>query len=169
MRRLYAAFIVLAMAVLVTDMAAVAQTGQYVISYTTLSSAQAATDTTAVLTSASARSGSTFGAPAAGQCLFVDRELERITAVASTTMTVTRDRTNGAATHASGATVFTAPCSAFKTADPNYASGGLTCSGQPLPWINQANGNIWVCMGGTNKWSVSNVTNITYNSVYAGY
>lgn len=143
---------------------------QYVIGYTTLSAAQTASATTLSLTSASARAGSSFGAPAAGQCAFVDHELENIVSISGTTATVTRQPGAPPTSHASGAMVFTAPCDAFKQADPPYAGGGVTCANQPTPWINVANGNIWICgFAGSGAWSATNAMPITYNSVNPGY
>lgn len=133
----------------------------YIISNTTLAAAVSQTATTVTLTSASASSGSSFGAPSAGQCLFVDRELMTIVSMASTVATVRRGLTNGSP-HASGATVFTAPCAMFKTADP-VPSGNVDCTMQPGPWINVNNGNMWFCS--VNRWIGANAAPLTYNSV----
>jgi hypothetical protein len=75
---------------------------------TTVSTAQTATDTTLIITSASAATGSSFGSVAVGQQVFVDGEMEVITAVSSTTLTVQR-RGNRTA-HAAGTPVFIGPC-----------------------------------------------------------
>src|SRR3990167_5248499 len=69
------------------------------LSSTTLNGAISATQTTLVLTSASALAGSTFGAPAANQCLYIDLEMMRIVSMSSTTATVRRGTTHRS-THA---------------------------------------------------------------------
>lgn len=135
----------------------------YVLSNTTLNGAISATQGTLVLTSASASSGSTVGAPAAGQCLFVDRELMKITATSSTTMTVTRALQN-ASPHATAAVVFTGACNLFKTTDP-VPSGNLSCTAQPQNWVNVNNGNVWTCDTILLKWIGTNAALLTYNSV----
>lgn len=137
---------------------------QYTISHTTLNGAINATQTTLVLGSASASTGSSFGAPAAGQCLAVDGELMNITAIASTTATVRR-ATSHASAHANAAVIWTAPCNAFKAVDPPALGNNQTCSVQPAPWINTSNGNVWWCNTITNAWSGSNFAHFTYNSV----
>ncbi len=142
---------------------------QYTISNTTLNGAISATQNTLILTSASASSGSSFGAPAVGQCLVVEAEAMKITAVSSTTMTVQRGPSGGggnpAVPHATLAVVWTAPCNAFKLAEPAVSVGNQTCSAQPAPWINLKTGNVWWCNTATNKWSGSNFAVFTYNTV----
>lgn len=156
--------------------ASVASAQQYTVSNTTLNGAITATQTTLVLTSAVASSGSSFGAPAAGQCLFVDGELMRIVSMSSTTATVTRSFGAGsgpgtqASAHPSGAIVWTGPCNqAFKQSDPPVPSfgnaAGNSCSSQPAPWINVSTGNIWWCNRNNNRWSGTNYKPLTYNSV----
>lgn len=139
----------------------------YVISNTTLNGAITATATSLVLTSATATSDSSFGNPAAGQCLFVDKELMNITAMSSTTATVRRS-VSGASPHANLATIFTAPCANFKQTDPPFG-GNVTCLTFPMPWITVTNGNIWTCgsVGGAAKITATNAAAITYNSVQA--
>lgn len=151
---------------------------QYTISNTTLNGAITATQTTLVLTSASASTGSSFGAPVAGQCLFVEGELMTITANASTTMTVRRasgggdpsaygsSTTNTA--HPTLAVVWTAPCNAFKSSTPPTLSNGLgsgQCTLQPAPWIDVKTANIWWCNRTNNTWMGTNYIPFTYNSV----
>ncbi len=148
-----------------------------VLSFTTLNGAINATQTTLVLTSASASAGSSFGAPAAGQCLFIDGELMRITAMASTTATVTRATAN-AVGHATLTPLWTAPCNAFHQTDPpvlqalqtglpNSAAKRtqLDCRSQPRPWINVTSGNVWFCNTNGNVWTGTNYMPITYGSV----
>lgn len=137
---------------------------QFLLSNTTLNGAITSTATTLVLTSASASSGSSFGAPAAGQCLFVDRELMRITAIASTTVTVQRGQT-GRGAHATLAVIWTGNCNAFQRIDPNMGVGNQTCNVQPAPWINVDNGNLFWCNIFTNSWRGSNAMPFAYNSV----
>lgn len=137
---------------------------QYTISHTTLSTAINASQTTLVLASASASTGSSFGAPAAGQCLAIDGELMNITGIASTTATVRR-ATSHASAHAANAVIWTAPCNAFKAVDPPALGNNQTCSAQPAPWINTSNGNVWWCNTNTNKWSGTNFAAFAYNSV----
>ena len=149
----------------------------YTISNTTTSAAFTASATSVALTSAAASSGSSFGAPAVGQCMFIDGELMTITAIASTTATVKRSSKN-AVGHPSGAIVWTAPCNAFKNADPptftpkgvgvNGAAANYTqidCRTMPAPWINVQNGNIWWCNTKNNVLTGTNYAPITYNSV----
>ena len=133
---------------------------------TTLNGAINATQTTLVLTSASALSGSSFGAPSAGQCLYLDLEMMRIQSIASTTVTVQRGTRNRAA-HATLAIILTGPCGEFKTADPPALVGNQDCTLYTLPWVNQITGDSWWCdlqtinvgasgaQGGS--WSVTNV------------
>lgn len=135
----------------------------FTLSNTTLSGAINGTQTTLVLASASASSGSSFGAPAVGQCLFTDRELMRITAVSSTTMTVQRDRFF-ATPHANAAVIFTGSCAAFYAQDP-IPSGNVTCNTQPAPWVNTQNGNVWYCNKVNSSWTGTNAYKFTYNSV----
>ena len=150
----------------------------YTISNTTLNGAITATATTAVLTSASASAGSSFGAPAVGQCFFVEGELARITSVSSTTFGLQRmaaggdPATEGSATgavpHPSGAVVWTAPCNAFKLAEPPNLSlniGAGQCNLQPAPWIDTKTANIWWCNRTNNTWLGTNYIPFTYGSV----
>lgn len=131
-----------------------------VLSATTLNGAINATQTTLVLTSASAGTGSTLGAPAVGHCLYVDMELMRITGVSSTTMTVTR-AVRGAAPHATLAIVVTGPCSAgsyggFRQADPPFLVGNQDCSVWINPWINTNTGDSFWCDHVSSVVSVTN-------------
>lgn len=132
----------------------------YVLNSTSTSAAIGARDTTVSLTSASAATGSTFGAVAVGQGLFVDQEYMLITGVSSTTVTVQRRNNRpGAAsgfggagappatTHVSGATVYLGAPSAFQRAAP--AVGACTSAAQGDPWINIDTGRIWRCLGST--------------------
>lgn len=130
-------------AVLAFTASAVAQT--YTLNQTTLSAAVGATDTSVTIASASAATGSSFGAVAVGQILFVDEEGMQITSVASTTIGVQRrnNRTTPATTHASGATVFIGTGNAFQRADP--ATGVCAVGSQGDPWINLNNGRVWRC------------------------
>ncbi len=137
---------------------------QYTLSNTTLNGAIDNVQTTLVLGSASASSGSSFGAPAAGQCLFMDNELMTIMSMSSTTATVRR-ATVGATTHANSAVIYTAPCNAFKAADPPARGGNANCSAQPAPWINVNNANVWWCNRAANTWAGTNFVKFTYNSV----
>lgn len=119
----------------------------YTLNSTTLSAAVGASDTTVVVASVSAASGSSFGAVAAGQGLFVDQEYMLITSVSSTTLTVQRrnNRTTPATTHLSGQTVYIAAPGAFQRADP--AVGVCAVGSQGDPWINVDNGKLWRCLG----------------------
>lgn len=164
--------VLLALVVVLSARGAWAQS--YTISNTTLNGAVTSSQNTFVLTSASASSGSSFGAPAAGQCYFVDGEFGRITGISSTTLSVTRPvqgnagvgTGSGAAPHATAAKIFTAPCNAFKAVDPLLlSSGGNSCSTQPAPWINYKSANIWWCNTVNNVWTGTNYMKFTYNSV----
>lgn len=146
----------------------------FTLANTTLSGSISATQTTLVLASASASSGSSFGSAAVGQCLFIDAELMRITAVSSTTMTVSRATGSGgggsATPHYTGAIIFRAACSAFQQAEPplsgNWRTGGnVTCTAYPAPWINVKTANVWWCNTVNNQWSGTNFNQFTYNSV----
>lgn len=137
----------------------------FVLSNTTLNGALSATTTSVVLTSASASTGSSEGSAAVGQCLFVDRELMRITAVSGTTMTVTRALV-GNSPHATAAVVYRGACARFQTNDP-VPSGNLSCATQqPSPWVNVNNGNVWWCGpdGSSNKWYGTNAAPFAYGS-----
>lgn len=127
----------------------------YLISSTTLNGAISSTATTLVLTSASASTGSSFGAPAVGQCLYIDTEMMRITAVSSTTMTVQRG-TTAKGPHATLAVILTAPCSAFRVGPPPNIGGNQDCTLQPAPWVDINSGDSWWCDQVLNSWSVTN-------------
>ena len=143
-----------------------AQTYQSAFSNTTLNGAINSTQTTLVLTSASAIAGSTYGAPAAGQCLYVadgtTGELMNITGVSSTTMTVRRSVTPSS--HATSTRVFTGACSDFKKVDP--PAGACVQASFPNPWVNAVNGNVWRCRG--TALTVTNAVAITYSSIAPG-
>lgn len=152
-----------------------AQAQQYILSNTTLNGAITSTGANSlVLTSASAFSASNVGAPAVGQCLYVERELMQITAISSTRATVIRGTGGtGAALHPTAAVVFTGPCNAFKAADP-VSTAGVSGSLPSLkactlasmgsrPFINVLNGNVWLCI--SSVWTATNAMVITYNSV----
>ena len=110
-------------------------------------------------------SGSWLGAPAANQCLYIDREMMTIRSVSSTTMTVTRG-TRNQSSHANDAIVLTGPCSTglggFMNADPPNLGGNQDCTLYVLPWINQTTGDSWWCdlqtdgQGVGATWSVTN-------------
>jgi hypothetical protein len=165
-------FVLALIVVLLASMPIDAQ--QYIISNTTLNGAITATATTAVLTSASASSGSSFGAPAVGNCMFVEGELMHITAISSTTVTLQRGAVSAGSTvagHATSAVVWTAPCNAFKQVDPPAAltaKGNQLCSTMPGPWINVNNGNIWWCNTAANTWAGTNYRVFTYGSTPTG-
>ncbi len=153
--------------------ASVAQ-AQTILSNTTLNGAITSPSATSfVLTSASA-SVTTAAAPAAGQCLYVEREMMQITAISSTRVTVIRGTGGtGAAIHPTSAVVFTGACNNFRQTDPFAAAGTggstpslkpcTTASMQVRPFINVLNGNIWLCK--SSSWKATNAAIITYNSV----
>lgn len=159
-------------------LAAPAYAQQYTISHTTLNGAVTATQSTFVLTSAAASTGSSFGAPSVGQCLMVEGELDRITAISSTTVTVNRLQGGGdpsaygsataATAHPTLAVVWTAPCNAFKSAEPPNLSNGLganQCALQPAPWIDIKTANVWWCNTNNNTWMGTNYIPFSYGSV----
>lgn len=117
---------------------------------TTVSTAQAATDTTLVIASASAVNGSSFGAVAVGQIALVDQEPELITAVSSTTLTV--QRRGRPTAHAAGVPVYIGAPGAFQQADP--PAGKCTTASFPAYWINLSNGGIFTC-GPNSLWAKS--------------
>jgi hypothetical protein len=119
----------------------------YTLNQTTTAAAVGATDTTVSLTSASAVSGSTFGAVAVGQGMFIDQEYGLITSVSSTTVGWQRrnNRTTPATTHPSGAVVYIGAPAAFQRVNPTV--GACTSAGQGDPWINIDNGQVWRCLG----------------------
>jgi hypothetical protein len=136
--------------------AASASAQQYVLNSTTLAANQAATDTTISLTSASAASGSSFGAVQIGQGVFVDQEYELITGTTATSTVFQVQRRNNRignsgvglplTTHATGQIVYIATPSAFMRANPT--TGACTAANQGDPWINIDTGIIWRCLGG---------------------
>lgn len=130
------------------------------LSNTTLNGAITATQTTLVLGSASASTGSTFGAPSAGQCLLVDKELMRIVSMNSTTATVQRGTTYRSP-HATSAVILTGACNAFRNADPPSQLGNQDCTLYILPWVNVTTGDFWWCelvagQVSAGTWSVTN-------------
>ena len=149
----------------VSILALPAQAQQYTIAFTTLNGVITDTATSLVLTSAAASAGSSFGSAAVGQCLFVESELMRITAVAGTTMTVRRDASARPTRHATLVTIWRATCDAFMTNEPPVSNGNGSCSTRPAPWINVRNGNVWWCNTNNNQWSGTNHRVFTYNSV----
>lgn len=138
-RYLFAPLLVLA---LLLPTAALAQT--FTLNSTTLSSAMTATTNTAVIASASAATGSSFGSVAVGQWMFIDQETMPITAVSSTTITVTRANA-GRIGHPSGSVVYIGTSNAFQHADPKL--GVCAAASQGDPYINVENGRIWRCLG----------------------
>lgn len=151
---------------------------QYSLSNTTLAATLDSSQTNVALTSASASAGSSFGAPAAGQCLFVDGEFMRINSISGTTATVTRAIGAGGApgtqavAHVILSIVFTGACNAFKQSEPAVQfwpvagrASGVSCSTQPAPWINVNTGNIWWCNTTNQQWSGTNFRKFTYGSV----
>lgn len=125
-----------------------------VFNQTTLAAAQGANDTTISLTSASAATGSSFGAVQVGQGLFVDQEYELITGTTATSTVFQVQRRNNrvgtggtgapTTTHASGATVYIGTPSFFQRKDPTV--GACTAGNQMDPWINIDTGEIWRCL-----------------------
>lgn len=166
MRKLIASLLAITLTLFVTVSPLMAQS--FTLNNTTLSGAITATATSLVLASASASTGSSFGAPAAGDCLFIEGELMRITAMASTTATVQRGPAGGggqpATAHATSAVIFTADCNAFFKVGPPLASGA-SCNLQPAPWIDTVTANVWWCNRSTNLWTGTNFIKMTFNSV----
>ena len=132
-----------------------------VLSSTTLSAAINASQTTLVLASASASTGSTLGAPAAGHCLYIDKELMTIVSLSSTTATVRR-ASRGAAPHAASAIIITGPCGqgglygGFRTSDPSFVVGNQDCTVWINPWINTDTGDTFWCDHSSSVVSVTN-------------
>lgn len=141
----------------------------YTLNSTTTSAAVGVSDTTVSLTSTSAASGSSFGAVAVGQDLYIDHELiGPITALTGSVATV--QRRSQPAAHASGATVYIGPPSAFTLADP--AVGTCTASTVPSPWINAQAGRTWTCLNSvwqllTPGWPVQGVIYPALNTALA--
>ncbi len=152
------------LAVLVWAMPAHAQT---VLSTTTLNGSVSATATSFLLTSASASSGATVGAPVVGQGLFVDREGMLITAISSTRVTVQRAQMNtNNAIHVTGARVYTGPIGSFRANDPVF--GACSIPSFPVrPWINTITGSMWLCLAG--QVAGASVVPFTYNSVFVTF
>lgn len=139
---------------------------QATINSTTLSAAVTAGAGTLTVASAST--------VAAGQYLFVDAEIMQITAVSSTTLTVTRGL-NGtrASRHASGAQAWTGPANYFSQSEPK-AGPCTTTDEVALPRIVAITGAIFQCTdsiwvkysdGGFNEYSAGGTT--TYTSAGA--
>lgn len=156
MKRIFSPLsVALAMSALLLGGAApvIAQTA--VFNQTTLAAAQGSTDTTISLTSASASSGSTFGAVQVGQGIFVDQEYELITGTTATSTVFQVQRRNNrigtggtgspTTTHASGAIVRIGTPSYFQRKDPTVGVCGV--NNQMDPWINIDTGEIWRCLG----------------------
>lgn len=138
-RSIYALLVLLACFL---PQAARAQT--FTLNSTTLSSAMTSTTNTAVIASASAATGSSFGSVAVGQWMSIDQEVMPITAVSSTTITVTR-AVAGRIGHPSGSVVYIGTSNAFAHADPKLGVCALASQGDPV--INVENGRIWRCIG----------------------
>lgn len=141
--------LVTTLAILALSASAFAQT--FTHNTTTTAAAQLATDTTLTLTAVTAATGSSFGAVAAGQFIYVDQEMELITSMASTVATV--QRRNRPTAHASGAPVYIGPGSAFQRLDP--PAGTCTTANQPKWWINVDQGTVFTC-GANSVWAKSN-------------
>ncbi len=152
------------MAVLAWALPAHAQT---VLNTTTANGSISATATSFLLTSASASSGSTVGAPAVGNMLFVDREGMLITAISSTRVTVQRAQMNtNNAIHVTGARIYTGPVGAFRANDPVF--GACSIPTFPVrPWINTITGSMWLCLAG--QVAGASVVPFTYNSVFVSF
>lgn len=148
-------------------------------SSTTFGAAMSATTDVATVASTT---GMTAGGPATGApittasgatFLFADLEQMRVVEVISATRVRVQRGIAGITTaHASGATIYFGPGSAFKTTDPPVGvSQGCTPSSDWLYdlWINVTNGNISVCQyrvaaSTIREWWTTNIRQVTYDS-----
>ncbi len=117
--------------------------GQVTLTSTTLSSAVAAGDSVINVTSATGITAPA-GSPAQTTTLiFVDKELMRVAAVSSTSITVVRGESSKPVAHASGALLYAGDPSYFGTSD---RSGACTSTSElVLPVVNYKNGRIYDC------------------------
>lgn len=140
---------------------------QTVLSNTTLNGAVNATQSFVTLTSASASSGSTVGAPAAGQYLWVEHEQMLIRSISGTRAEVQRATAGIQGAHATSAVVFTGPGAAFHEGPPGMKACTTATMGT-RPWIviqagNPSFGDIGLCK--SSIWTFTNLKPITYGSV----
>lgn len=141
----------------------------FVLSNTTLSGAMTATQQTVTLTSASASAGSTVGAPALGDGLYVADgangigEFMVITSVPASgaTFGVRRGVIGIAGAHPTSAVVFTGDQGYFMTTYPQDQT--CTLATNPRPWINVLTGDVGLCK--SSVWAWTNKFNRTINSV----
>ena len=161
--------VIIALAALIVPLSA-----QTAVSTTTLGAATTATGETITVASTT---GMTAGGPATGVAvtnsggatfLFVDLEQMRVMRVISSTQVqVQRGLAGFPAVHASGATVYFGPGTAYKSVDPPI--GTCTPTGWAYsPWINVANGNMSVCSaradGEPFRVYTTNTRYVTYDS-----
>lgn len=117
--------------------------GQTATTTTTLSSSINQSQNTIVVASATGIVASAVGAD---QLVMINKEVMKVTAVASTTLTVQRGvKGTGASAHATLATVWAGPPSVFLNSDPVRGST-CTAANQPyLPVISVSTGTVWNC------------------------
>lgn len=133
----------------------------FVLNNTTLNGAITATQATVTLTSASASAGSTVGAPAVGDGLFVEGEYMVITSVSGTTFGVRRAVYGIAGSHPTSSVVFTGDQGYFMATYPQ--DGRCTLATDPRPWINVLTADVGLCKSSVWKWT--NFRPLTYGSV----
>lgn len=141
-----------------------AQNAPYSLTKTTLSSAQALGATTAVLASVTPFGQAlAIAAPSATSgsfSLWIDRELEEVISVSSTTITVRRGVGGILGPHPSAAPVWWGPSGKFKNGPPP----GQTCASpvEVVPWIDMGSGIKWLCR--SSLWNGTINDNIAFNS-----
>lgn len=119
--------------------------GQVTLTSTTLSAA-VGTDNPTVIAVASATNitAPSGAAPQTATLLFVDKELMRVTAVSSTSITVVRGEVTAIQSHVSGALVYAGDPSYFRARGDKV--GACTSTTElVLPIINVLNGKIFTC------------------------
>lgn len=124
---------------------------------TSLSAAITANQTSFQVASATGINGPGFTLGVAGSKLYVQDigqaigEVMQVTGVSSTTISVSRTAGRKATAHASGAMVLVATAPTwFQSSDPQ---GTCTAANTFItPWLNQVNGNQWVCSSISGTW-----------------
>lgn len=129
---------------------------QQAVSTTTVAGAVGATDTTATVAS-----GSGVGV---GWMALIDREIVRVTAVSSNTLTVSRAQGGLSGTHTVGALVYYGPPTSFQGSDPPV---GCNSSQTAAPYINQTSGRVWIC-NNLNTWIETTGQNATAGTFLVG-
>lgn len=125
---------------------------------TTNSAAQTKTSTQMQLTSATNA--------VVGSEIFIDQELELITAISGTVATVQRGAAGTTpASHAVTTSLLVGTPDKFQSVDPPFGActSATDYPGNAKPWVNVTDGNIWLCR--SSLWQGTNTQNLSYNSL----